>query len=501
MPAREAFMSRRRERKKPVLAGNAPSDGSPLGHLSDAELVREFARELARRRAGSAGLDLEAIELFAEGAQQQLGEETLAATVAALPPEGSAAKPCPKCGGPVPVKVHNRVRHILTTAGELRVSRNYHHCSACGLGFYPRDRELGLPEEGEVSDSMERRILDFGVNDSFESAAQRWDIHYRIPISSNLIRRVVDRVGTRSEDAWSELSLQEACMPMPEEPPQSLVIAGDGSMLLTREEAWKEAKVAVVARGEHLLAEKGRRSVAEARYVAVLGGQEEFKASLEAALSAERADEVSNIVWLGDGAAENWTLAKELAPFAIQVLDVMHAIQNGTTCGKALLGEADPGLADWEERIRHLLDAGSPHALIRELMDCVPETTTDDQLQAINKLVGYYRSNEIRMRYHDFRELGLPVGSGIVESAHRHVLQVRMKRAGQRWSIKRARRMARLRALYRTAGPRRFHRAIGDALAAPPPRASTALPSGPRRAKHTYTLHRVSPLHRRGASI
>ncbi len=43
------------------MAGKAPSDGSPLGHLSDADLVREFARELARRRAGSAGLDLEAI--------------------------------------------------------------------------------------------------------------------------------------------------------------------------------------------------------------------------------------------------------------------------------------------------------------------------------------------------------------------------------------------------------------------------------------------------------
>src|SRR6266849_9380273 len=130
MPAREVVKSRSRERKKPIMVGKAPADGSPLGHLSDAELVREFARELARRRAGRAGVDLEAIESFAEGAQQQLGEETLAATVAVLPPEGSAAKPCPKCGGPVPVKVHNRVRHILTTAGELRVSRtggSVHH--------------------------------------------------------------------------------------------------------------------------------------------------------------------------------------------------------------------------------------------------------------------------------------------------------------------------------------------------------------------------------------
>ena len=101
------------------------------------------------------------------------------------------------------MKVHNRVRDILATAGELRVSRNYHHCSACELGFYPRDRELGLPEEGEASDPVERRILDFGVNDSFESPAQRWDIRYRIPISSNLIRRKrAANAGRSSGPGW-----------------------------------------------------------------------------------------------------------------------------------------------------------------------------------------------------------------------------------------------------------------------------------------------------------
>ncbi len=234
-------------------------------------------------------------------------------------------------------------------------------------------------------------------------------------------------------------------------------------MLLTREESWKEAKVAVVARGDAIIEEKNRRSVSEARYVAVLGGKQEFAASLKAALEAEHADEVTNVVWLGDGAAENWTMASELCPFAVQVLDVQHAIQNGMECGKALLGESNDCVPLWEKRIRQLLDAPAPDA-IRELMECVPETTNEEELDALDKLVGYYRHNERRMRYTTFRELGLPIGSGIVESAHRHVLQVRMKRAGQRWAIKRGRRMARLRAAYRTAGPRRFHWAIREAL-------------------------------------
>lgn len=154
--------------------------------------------ELARRHR-TRGATLEDIELSAEEVGRSLGEDIQAATIATLPPEDGTPKPCPKCGAPVPVKARNRVRHFLTVAGELRLTRNYHHCKRCKYGFYPRDIELKLPEEGEVSDAMERRILDFGVNTSFEEAAQRWCIHYPMPISSNLVRRVVDRVGRRAE--------------------------------------------------------------------------------------------------------------------------------------------------------------------------------------------------------------------------------------------------------------------------------------------------------------
>jgi hypothetical protein len=457
--------------------------------------LKSVAAELARRRATSGGLNLEAIETMAEDMGHVVGEDVQAEAVAALPPEDGKPRPCPKCGKPVPVKTKNRVRHLLTTAGELRLARNYHYCRSCKHGFYPRDAELKLPEEGEVSDAMERRILDFGVNTTFEEAAQRWGIHYPAPISSNLVRRVVDRVGRRAEAAHSPLALQKACRPSPAAPPRTLVVAGDGSMLGTRE-GWKEAKVAVVAPGDGVIRDKGRSFVSGARYVAVLGGQDEFRVALKAALDAELSDDVMHTVWLGDGARENWTMASELCPFATQVLDLMHAIQNAVVCAKVLLGEADPLLPLWEARILQLLDAPSPDAAIFELLDCLPHTTTDEQLDALNRLVGYYRSNTSRMRYAEFRAQGLPIGSGIVESAHKHVLQVRMKQAGQRWSILRGRRMAHLRALYRTAGPRRFHWAIRHALLGPAVPRRSPLPNAPRRAKRRYSLARGSRLNR-----
>ena len=79
-----------------------------------------------------------------------------------------------------------------------------------------------------------------------------------------------------------------------------------------------------------------------------------------------------------------------------------------------------------------------------------------EALDALEALVRYYRTNAKRMKYRLFREDHLPIGSGAIESAHRHVLQTRMKRAGQRWALRNAHRMARLRAAYRTAGALAF---------------------------------------------
>ena len=424
---------------------------------------KELLEELARRHADEKfhdGMTMSEMELAAEELKGEAGEPSVALMLSRMKPEKPTAKACPRCGKRIPVKARDRERTVRSLSGPLTFRRNYHYCEKCQYGFYPVDRLLGLPEEGELTSEMEKRVLDFAVNDVYGECAARWSLHYRESLSENQFRRVAERVGAQCEQA-DQGRLQEALKPRPP-PAEVLVVEVDGSLLPIRgAEAWKEAKVGVLYHHDPVA---NRPIPKTSRYAAVVNGLGEFAPVLEEALEVENIDDVPKVVWVGDGAVCNWTLADQLAPDAVQILDWHHAVEHGVDCARVLLGEEDPLLPLWQQRVEELLAAGDPETTISEVMDCVPEIHRGrgqrEALEAVENLVRYYRANANRMKYRLYREDGLPIGSGAVESAHRHVLQTRMKRAGQRWALPKARRMARLRAAYRTGGARRLYEAI-----------------------------------------
>jgi hypothetical protein len=66
--------------------------------------------------------------------------------------------------------------------------------------------------------------------------------------------------------------------------------------------------------------------------------------------------------------------------------------------------------------------------------------------KAAEQLINYYTSNKVRMNYPLYRSLGCGIiGSGAIESAHRTLIQKRMKQSGQRWSCEGVQHMLNLR--------------------------------------------------------
>ena len=78
-------------------------------------------------------------------------------------------------------------------------------------------------------------------------------------------------------------------------------------------------------------------------------------------------------------------------------------------------------------------------------MDWLAERVVPESLPMLKRLKEYYLKNLHRMYYGTLQKNGVFIGSGAIESAHRNVIQKRMKLSGQRWSIKGARAMLQLR--------------------------------------------------------
>lgn len=85
------------------------------------------------------------------------------------------------------------------------------------------------------------------------------------------------------------------------------------------------------------------------------------------------------------------------------------------------------------ERVLHLLKHRGPAQILKRLEQLPPEPLARD---GIREHVGYLRKREEQMQYPTFLKQGLPIGSGMVESANKLVVEARLKGAGMRWARK-----------------------------------------------------------------
>lgn len=193
----------------------------------------------------------------------------------------------------------------------------------------------------------------------------------------------------------------------------------DGSMLFT-DTGWQEVKVGRVF--QH--SAPASASVGEtgpSQYVAQRGPFATFTQRFERVLPPNaHADQV----FITDGAQwiHHWLQASY--PHATHILDFYHAAEKLVVAAQAANAPA-PWLPAQYARLR----AGQSSAV-----EWAVAALSGLAAPLAAQLVTYLRTNRARLRYDRFRQRGLLCGSGPVEAAHRTLLQVRLKRSGQRWS-------------------------------------------------------------------
>ena len=90
-------------------------------------------------------LDLEALETAVRARALAVAGSVLERALNAEPQEKDAV--CPSCKGPARY-AGKPSKTFLSLLGNLTLIRSYFLCPACGEGFFPKDRRLGVAETG-----------------------------------------------------------------------------------------------------------------------------------------------------------------------------------------------------------------------------------------------------------------------------------------------------------------------------------------------------------------
>ena len=142
------------------------------------------------------------------------------------------------------------------------------------------------------------------------------------------------------------------------------------------------------------------------------------------------------------------TCKETYRPDLIVVQDFVHALEYLWKAGHVLHKDMAENREKWiGERGGRLLQ-GRAQAVASGLRRAASRKgLNDEQAKPVLKAAEYIEKNQSRMRYDEALVLGLPIATGVIEGACRHLVKDRMDITGARWALDRAEAVLKLRAI------------------------------------------------------
>lgn len=306
----------------------------------------------------------------------------------------------------------------------LRVKRG-------GAELRPFCREARVRHRG-YSQRLQRVLTDFGSEVSFGRAVNRVREHYAIEVPVEAVRQHTLRHG-------KAIPTLAATAP----PAKQIITQMDGSMI----PVMQPGNGADARRGRSLFWREVRlccarpEGQAAAQYGATLGSAE--MASLLWRTTAQSAGlgEQTRVHGVGDGAP--WIVDKFQENFGEQgryLLDFYHVSEYLAAAAEVIQPRHPKA---WRQRQQGRLLENKVTAVMRAMAS--HRETGDADPQPVNAAYQYLHKRREHLDYAGARRQNLPIGSGEIESGHRHVIQQRLKLAGCWWKETHAQAMLNLR--------------------------------------------------------
>jgi hypothetical protein len=358
-----------------------------------------------------------------------------------------------------------RKKEVLTVLGRVVFRRSLYTCPACGASRYPGDEALDIV--GTTRSPGVRRLMAMvGGQSTFQEAAGQLKKLAGILVSLKDVERVAEGIGEDAEK-WAARErevLRRAGQPLGmEKSIPVLYVCADGTGVpMTGKELkgrkgkqvdgsakTREAKLGCVF--TQTTTDKEGYAVRDPEstsYVGSIETAEVFGDRLFAESVRRGLWKAKRVVVIGDGAEWIRNLAEMHFPFATVIVDLYHAREHVTDLCKALFPNDQKQSAAWRRRWWKDLDEGRVEKIIRQAQARQPRCK--EVAAVVRAEIGYLEKNKSRMRYAEYRQDGLFVGSGVLEAGCKTIVGQRLKNSGMRWTVRGANAIISLRCMLKS---------------------------------------------------
>ncbi len=337
----------------------------------------------------------------------------------------------------------------MTSVGVLSLERRYWRCRCGAEGAYAADAVIGL--EQRFSTVVQKHCCRLAADVSFAKTSEHLRQMLGVRLAPETMRTLVESHGQamarfQPKDEATAQTFRQAA--------GGVELAVDAGKVNTREQGWKDLKIAVISKreaGEAVNPDRWHEEdrLPEATAVvswAMIAASKVFCKSWGPSLRQLGVTELSAVQALGDGASWIWKSVGRVLPGCTQTLDIYHACERLSGCAQKVFGEGTAEATTAFERGRELLLANGWQgvcAWVGELLAVESEEQRTGRQKATEKLVGYFAKHTNRLNYRAQLAGGRAIGSGAVEGMAK-TLGLRLKARGARWLKTNVRPMASL---------------------------------------------------------
>lgn len=291
------------------------------------------------------------------------------------------------------------------------------------------------------SEAVNRALSDFGIEDSFATAAVRFKEHYHYDIgpsataraTKNTAQQAMEYVEKRLSNSFVEQEQKQLSI-------ETMLVELDGCELRTarmvpidnrsettpvygnpkknKEINWRDVRIGFA---------RPLDSTSKT-FVGKMDSYSEVISQLHKAAVLAGMSSATDVVGVADGGIGLSEELKKQFPTMQFILDKSHLKDHFYETAEKI-GISKEERAKWVKSRVKAISSGNVEKIIQELN----EEYERNPNKRLKRLIGYIERFYDALNYDSFKDKGYPIGSGEIESAHKSIPQKRLKIPGASW--------------------------------------------------------------------